>query len=113
MARKLDCSLAAYRRWETGGRAPSAKWMIRLLALCPDEETRGLFGLPSEPAESDHAPATGASPLTGKQRSEMREEAYTVIDLLFDRAPDAIVNDVVRRLREYGGKYGRARSDLK
>lgn len=105
MARKLDCTLAAYRRWEAGERAPSAKWMIRLLALCPDDETRGFFGLGGA-AREVYAGETGPSPLTRKQRSELREEARTVLDLLFDRAPDPIVNDLVRRLREHGGKYG-------
>jgi len=43
MARQIGCTLAAYQRWETGKRTPRGDWMLKILVLCPDEETRAAF----------------------------------------------------------------------
>jgi len=45
MARKLGCTLGAYSKWVRGENIPSGDWMLRLLALCPDEATRQMFFL--------------------------------------------------------------------
>ena len=45
MARQIGCTLAAYQRWETGKRTPRGDWMLKILVLCPDEETRAAFFL--------------------------------------------------------------------
>ena len=45
MARTLGCGLRNYQRWEAGGTIPRGDWMLRILALCPDEETRSNFFL--------------------------------------------------------------------
>lgn len=44
MARRIGCTHAAYRKWEVGT-TPGGEWMLRILALCPDEETRAAFFL--------------------------------------------------------------------
>jgi transcriptional regulator with XRE-family HTH domain len=43
MARKLGCTFSAYSKWLRGERIPSGQWMLRILALCPDEETWAAF----------------------------------------------------------------------
>jgi transcriptional regulator with XRE-family HTH domain len=45
MGRQIGCSFAAYRKWESGISSPGGEWLIRLLALCPDDETRGALAL--------------------------------------------------------------------
>lgn len=39
MARRLGCTLGAWSKWFRGERTPSGEWLLRILALCPDEET--------------------------------------------------------------------------
>ncbi len=42
---ELACSSSSYVRWETGHSLPSAPALIKLLNLCPDEESLAKFGL--------------------------------------------------------------------
>jgi len=42
MANRIGCTHAAYRKWEAGT-VPRGDWMVRILALCPDEQTRNNF----------------------------------------------------------------------
>lgn len=48
MAELLGCSLPAYQKWEIGSVVPGGEWLIRLLRLCPDEETRNAFRIRAE-----------------------------------------------------------------
>jgi hypothetical protein len=43
MARRLGCTLGAWSKWYRGENTPRGDWMLRILALCPDEETRRNF----------------------------------------------------------------------
>jgi len=43
MAQRLGCSLRAYTAWLAGDRVPTGEWMLKILSLCPDEETRKNF----------------------------------------------------------------------
>jgi transcriptional regulator with XRE-family HTH domain len=43
MVRRIGCSNGAYRKWEKGKAIPRGDWMLKILALCPDEETRSNF----------------------------------------------------------------------
>jgi len=45
MARRLGCTFSAYSKWLRGERTPGGEWMLRILALCPDDETRAAFFL--------------------------------------------------------------------
>jgi DNA-binding XRE family transcriptional regulator len=40
MARRLGCTLSGYIQWEKGRRVPGGEWLLKLMALCPDAETR-------------------------------------------------------------------------
>jgi transcriptional regulator with XRE-family HTH domain len=42
-ARELDCQPGALARWERGESIPSGDWMLKILALCPDEESHDAF----------------------------------------------------------------------
>ena len=37
--------LGAYSKWVRGDRTPSGDWLIKMLQLCPDEDTRAAFGV--------------------------------------------------------------------
>jgi hypothetical protein len=43
MARLIGCTLRAYTNWVAGGNLPTGDWMLKILALCPDEDTRNNF----------------------------------------------------------------------
>jgi transcriptional regulator with XRE-family HTH domain len=43
MARLLGVSLRSYDRWEAGDTNPRGDVLIRMIDLCPDDETRSLF----------------------------------------------------------------------
>jgi transcriptional regulator with XRE-family HTH domain len=49
MAKRLGCTLGAYRQWETGKRSPSGEWLIKILNLCPNKRTLTAFGLANGP----------------------------------------------------------------
>ena len=48
MASIVGCSLPAYQKWELGSLVPSAEWLLKMLQLCPDEETRNAFRIRPE-----------------------------------------------------------------
>ena len=57
MARKLGCTLGAYSKWVRGDRTPSGDWLIKMLQLCPDDDTRAAFGVtPSAASVARAAP---------------------------------------------------------
>jgi transcriptional regulator with XRE-family HTH domain len=68
MARRLGCTLGGYGKWIRGQRIPQGQWMLKLLALCDDEETRELF----RAAGGEVAPRGQASPLAPKARAKFR-----------------------------------------
>ena len=83
MARQIGCTLAAYQRWETGKRTPRGDWMLKILVLCPDEETRAAFFVdisqasskmaasprPEVPIVEKEAPHPGGARASGKLAS--------------------------------------------
>jgi DNA-binding XRE family transcriptional regulator len=73
MALRLGASLGTYRKWEAGAFNPSGPWLIKILAACPDAETRLLLGAPpalpalpanhpSQPSSIDHRPLPNGQP---------------------------------------------------
>jgi hypothetical protein len=45
MADIVDMSLSGYQKWEGGKARPRGPALKALVGLCPDEETRALFGI--------------------------------------------------------------------
>jgi transcriptional regulator with XRE-family HTH domain len=43
IARTLGCGLRNYQRWEAGDTIPRGDWMLKILSLCPDQETHDAF----------------------------------------------------------------------
>ena len=111
MARRVGCTLAGYRKWEAATAVPRGDWLIRLLALCPDDETRALFGVqnltPMLPEAAANAAETGSAPLTRQQRRNLRSQAHIEIDMIFDRAPARVINRIMDYLDRFAATYGR------
>lgn len=87
MARRLGVSLSGYKFWESGDRTPSAGWILKLQALCPDSDTRSLFGLKPVSTHPDHPGGSGRK-LTEEQEEILRNynDAATGINILFEVA---------------------------
>jgi len=45
MARRLEVTVSAYWRWETGRRVPSGDWLLKIMRLCPHAESLASFGI--------------------------------------------------------------------
>jgi transcriptional regulator with XRE-family HTH domain len=89
MARCIGCTLSGYIQWEKGRRVPGGDWLLKLMALCPDKQTRSLF---EERIQSyrEHArvsrpqKAPAPSSTTPEQRREARAIAQEAIAILFE-----------------------------
>lgn len=88
MAAILGCSLPAYQKWEMGSVIPAGEWLIKLLQLCPDEETRNAFRIRAERRASgralNKAEHQRVRPGGGNERRQLREMARAAIDTLYE-----------------------------
>jgi transcriptional regulator with XRE-family HTH domain len=90
MARLLGTSLRTYDRWEAGDSIPRGTMLVRILALCPDEETRALFDVGSSASEaSGERPAS--SPLRrwgpgDRLRMGFRNSCLASIQIIYESA---------------------------
>jgi transcriptional regulator with XRE-family HTH domain len=86
MARILGCSLPAYQKWELGSAIPSGEWLLRMLQLCPDEETRNAFRIRAErrgaAREKSEMQRTGR--LTQEERQRTWRVAREAVDALYE-----------------------------
>jgi transcriptional regulator with XRE-family HTH domain len=87
MARKLGCTLGAYNKWERGERTPGGEWLLKILALCPDEQTQAGFGLKAGTLSSQRL-STSSSPLSEGQENLLRHynDAVTGLNILYEAA---------------------------
>jgi transcriptional regulator with XRE-family HTH domain len=121
MARRLGCTLSGYIQWEKGRRIPGGDWLLKLMALCPDEEARNLFERPIESfrrnVEGIPLPARGAAPTsstTPQQRRQARAMAREAIDILYEigqagfRPADQKLKYFADELSRVAGDFSRA-----
>lgn len=121
MARRLGCTLSGYIQWEKGRRIPGGDWLLKLMALCPDEDTRDLFEEQidfyrdrekSRPSES-RTPLR-ASSTTPEQRKQARAIAREAVEILFElgqagyRPADQKLKRFADELNRVAGDYSRA-----
>jgi transcriptional regulator with XRE-family HTH domain len=104
MAQILGCSLPAYQKWELGSVVPGGEWLIRLLQLCPDEETRNAFRIRAErrSAARDGRSATlkRIASLSAEERRESWQAAREAIDKIYE-CGEAGVQEADARLVEF------------
>jgi transcriptional regulator with XRE-family HTH domain len=122
MAAILGCSLPAYQKWEIGSAIPAGEWLIKLLQLCPDEETRNAFRIRAERRTALREPSrNGDRPmelLNEEERRQLRASAREAIETLYEcgnsglQAADVRLAEFVENLqgaaRYYAARFRRA-----
>lgn len=86
MAQILGCSLPAYLKWEAGSLTPGGEWLIRMLQICPNEETRNAFRIRAErraaPRPRMETNLIGRGPLSSAERLRYRQAAHEAVDAI-------------------------------
>ncbi len=103
MAKILGCSLPAYLKWEAGALNPGGEWLIRMLQICPNEETRNSFRIRAE-RRAAARPKLGTSlsethPLSSGERQHYQRMAHEAVDAIAE-CGRAGAEDADRRLRQ-------------
>lgn len=118
MARRLGCTLSGYIQWEKGRRVPGGDRLLKLMALCPGEETRSLFetqidsyrGRPSASApQTRTAVRTGST--TPEQRRRARAIAQEAIQILFELG-QAGYQPADQKLKRFADELNRVAGDF-
>ena len=111
MARIVGCSLPAYQKWELGSLVPNAEWLVRILQLCPDEETRNAFRIRPERRSAGRARQFHKFPLDAVERQRFHHIARQAIDTIFEcgqagnQAADLRLMDFADSLQEAAAYY--------
>ncbi len=118
MARRLGCTLSGYIQWEKGKRVPGGDWLLKLMALCPDEETRGLFeeqigfyrkqATDSRPQPQEAPPSSSTTP---EQRKQARAIAREAIEILFELGR-AGYGPADQKLKQFADQLNRVAGDF-
>lgn len=93
MSQLIGCSSAGYEKWEQGTATPSAQWLLRILQICPDEETRNAFRIRAERRSKQRvrlddrtvADAASGTPAHASY-AECRDLAHRAVDNLYSSA---------------------------
>jgi transcriptional regulator with XRE-family HTH domain len=118
MARRLGCTLSGYIQWEKGRRVPGGEWLLKLMALCPDAETRNLFeeqvnafrGIPPTPLTATTVSYRGGS-TTPAQRRQARAICREAIEILFELG-EAGYRPADQKLRQFADELNRVAGDF-
>lgn len=118
MARRLGCTLSGYIQWEKGRRVPGGEWLLKLMALCPDAETRSLFeeqvntfrAIPPAPSTTTTVSYRGGS-TTPAQRRQARTICREAIDILFELG-EAGYRPADQKLRQFADELNRVAGDF-
>jgi transcriptional regulator with XRE-family HTH domain len=112
LARRLDLSLSEVRRWDQGKRGPAPHRAVALGKLAGPPDCWVFWELAGFTRE-DAARALGGalSPAGRRKRSkrwgeEAQEAAFSALELIFERAPSAVIEQTLEFLINRAGKYG-------
>jgi transcriptional regulator with XRE-family HTH domain len=120
MAQVLGCSLPAYQKWELGLSVPGGDWLLKMLQLCPDEETRNAFRIRKERRSAPRQTSLGSDlslPFTREERLHCRDLARQAIDTIYhcgeqgNPAADARLRDFAANLQAAAAYYEQVRKD--
>ncbi len=116
MARRIGAQLRSYARWEAGESCPRGDWLLKIIMLCSDAETRSLFGLeaaPQQPRGSRPQPGRKPAPPGDNEALRYYEAAATGLNLLYEAAADGhegareALRDLADKLSTRGGHWQR------
>lgn len=111
MAQILGCALPAYQKWEMGSAVPDGEWLIRMLQLCPNEETRNAFRIRAErraaPREKPKGELVRQASLPAASRDRCRQVAHHAVDALYE-CGEAGIEAADKRLAEFAGNLREA-----
>ena len=71
MARRLGSTLSGYIQWEQGRRVPGGVWVLKLMALAPDDAAALLHEVQG-PADDDLGPRDVAGPRPQRRGGDLR-----------------------------------------
>lgn len=118
MARRLSVPYNTYVRWETGTHTPRSRQLEKILALCPDEESRANFG--AHFAAVDMIGARSETPQPTKpedvRKLRARNMAMQAVQILYEQAlkgdgyADSMLAKAADDLNERAGKATARRS---
>jgi transcriptional regulator with XRE-family HTH domain len=118
MARRLGCTLGGYIQWEKGRRVPGGDWLLKLMALCPDEDTRGLFEQQIEshreragPSRRQVARPVRVASTTPEQRRQARAIAREAVEILYELG-QAGYRPADQKLRQFADELNRVAGDF-
>ena len=116
MARRLGEPEKTYQNWEKGIARPGGQSLVGILALCPDEETRAMFGAPAAiGVQAARAEASPRQPSPEETRAllilRMRNLAVEGIEMLYEMAR-AGNNAALEHLRTVAAQVVRIAGDL-
>jgi transcriptional regulator with XRE-family HTH domain len=104
MAQILGCSFPAYQKWELGTVVPGGEWLIRMLQLCPDEDTRNAFRIRAERRNAAREGRTATlkriASLSAWERREAWKAAQEAIDKIYE-CGEAGLQEADARLVEF------------
>lgn len=77
MARRIGCTLGAYVKWRRGEREPSGAWLIRMINLCPDDDSLKTFGIeiPQSSLEKTRKAQTQKEAVVGDDNEKIARSA--------------------------------------
>ena len=114
LARQLGLSVSEVRRWDQGLRPPGAARALALGKLAGPPDCWVFWELAGI-SKQDVLRAVGgnAAEAPGRRRRrskrwsyEAQEAAFSALELIFERAPSAVIEQAVDFLVTRGGKYG-------
>lgn len=121
MARRLGCTLSGYIQWEKGRRVPGGLWVLKMMALAADSQSRRFFQeqvlaeptQPASPAPRTRPGARSAS-TTPDQRRRAKSLAQEALEILFElgeagyRPADQKLKALADDLNRIAGDFSRA-----
>lgn len=106
-ARALGVSLATVQNWESGRKRPSPARLEQMGELAPKlgAEIREEIGRYSWRRSS------GGVKHQSRYREETRQALLSALDMILERAPSAVVENVIDFISERAAKYGSPREE--
>lgn len=116
MARRLGVSLRTYDRWEAGSTVPRGDILLKIIDLCPDDDTRSLFRSARPSERNPSGKGVAAIPVrrfnaSDRLRMRLRNSCLEAIRIIYE---SAVLGSAAadEKLRSYAGELNRTAAML-